>query len=222
MEEPSGTKWRMPPEQDYSGGPLRFVKKKFAMSTTDPVQPVLHRPKRADARRNHEKVVAAAREAFTERGASTSLEEIARRAEVGIGTLYRNFPNRQALLEAVYVDEVDSLCRSAAEFEGMAPWEGFAAWVRRLVRYLATKQALVHELFEYLDREAPLFQSCRSSLFAAGEPLLARAQEAGVVRPDTNLSEVIQMVGGIAKIPSAAPEQIDHIVEIALDGLRRR
>jgi AcrR family transcriptional regulator len=183
---------------------------------------LLRRPKRADARRNYDKVVAAAREAFAERGASTSLEEIARRAQVGIGTLYRNFPNRQALLEAVYVDEVGSLSRSAAEFEEMPPWEGFAAWVRRLVAYLATKHALAAELLEYMDRDAPLFQTCRASLFAAGEPLLARAQETGAVRPDTNLGEIIQIVGGIAKIPAVDPAQVDHMLEIALDGLRYR
>jgi AcrR family transcriptional regulator len=193
------------------------------MSTTDPIEQALpQRPKRADARRNYAKVVAAARDVFTERGTSTSLEEIARRAEVGIGTLYRNFPNRQALLEAVYVEELESLCRSAAEFDGLPPWDGFVGWVHGLVGYLATKQALAHELLEYLDRDAPLFQSCRAMLFAAGEPLLARAQHAEVVRPDTNLPEIIQMVGGIAKIPGAEPEQIDHMLQIALDGLRYR
>jgi AcrR family transcriptional regulator len=193
------------------------------MSTTDPVtQPLTHRPKRADAQRNYAKVVAAAREAFAERGTSTSLEEIARRAGVGIGTLYRNFPNRQALLEAVYVDELDSMCRSATEFEGMEPWEGFVAWVHRLVGYLATKQALAAELLEYIERDSPFFQSCRGSLFTAGEPVLARAQAAGAVRPDTDLHEIIHLVGGIAKIPAADPEQIDHILEIALDGLRYR
>ena len=193
------------------------------MSTIDPLEQALpQRPKRADARRNYAKVVAAAREAFAEHGASTSLEEIARRAEVGIGTLYRNFPNRQALLEAVYVEELESLCRSAAEFDGLAPWEDFAAWVNGLVGYLATKQALAHELLEYVDRDAPLFQSCRAMLYAAGEPLLARAQRAEVVRPDTNLAEIIQMVGGIAKIPGAEPEQIGHMLQIALDGLRYR
>jgi AcrR family transcriptional regulator len=188
--------------------------------STEQVLP--QRPKRADARRNYENVLAAARAAFAERGTSASLEEIARRAGVGIGTLYRNFPNRQALLEAVYVDELDRLCNSAAEFESMEPWEGFAGWVRGLVAYMATKHALAHELFEYLDRDAPLFQSCRASLFASGEPLLARAQAAGAVRPDTSLPEVIQMVGGISKIPAAEPEQIDHILQIALDGLRYR
>jgi AcrR family transcriptional regulator len=182
----------------------------------------LRRPKRADARRNYDKVVAAAREAFAERGTSTSLEEIARRAQVGIGTLYRNFPNRQALLEAVYVDEVENLCRSSAELSALPPWEAFAAWVDRVVGYLATKQALLQELLEYVDRDAPLFATCRQSLFAAGRPLLERAQDAQVVRADTDVAEVIQLVGGIAKIPGAEPEQIRHLVGIALDGLRRR
>jgi AcrR family transcriptional regulator len=180
------------------------------------------RPKRADARRNYEKILAAARDAFAERGASTSLEEIARRAEVGIGTLYRNFPNRQALLEAVYVDEVQDLCRSASELDGLAPWDAFVAWAHRLVGYLATKQALAHELLNYLDRDAELFKVCRVSLFEAGEPLLTRAQDAGVVRPDVSIGEVIQMVMGIAKIPAADPAQNQHILRVALDGLRYR
>jgi AcrR family transcriptional regulator len=191
------------------------------MNTTETLDQALpRRPKRADARRNYDKVLAAAREAFAERGNSTSLEEIARRADVGIGTLYRNFPNRQALLEAVYVDEVESLCRSAAKLDGLPPWDAFAAWVRRLVGYLATKQALAHELLEYLDRDAPLFKTCRASLMGAGQPLLERAQQAQTVRADTSLWDIIQMVGGIAKIPGAEPEQIEHILAIALDGLR--
>ena len=103
---------------------------------------LIARPKRADARRNYEKVLAAAREAFAEGGESTSLEEIARRAGVGIGTLYRHFPNRQALLEAVYVDEVEELCRSAAELDGADPWEALNGWFERFVAYLATKRAL--------------------------------------------------------------------------------
>src|ERR1700753_797185 len=94
------------------------------MSATDsPTEILVTRPKRADARRNYDKVIAAAREAFGESGASTSLEEIARRAEVGIGTLYRTFPNRQALLEAVYVGELEGLCDAAGELDGLEPWD---------------------------------------------------------------------------------------------------
>jgi AcrR family transcriptional regulator len=182
----------------------------------------LERPKRADARRNYEKVLTAAREAFAEGGESTALEEIARRAGVGIGTLYRHFPSRQALLEALYVNEVEEVCRSATQLDGADPWEALNGWFERLIAYFATKRALAHELLNYLDLDAPLFQDCRASLFAAGEPLLKRAQDAGVVRPDVEFSEVMQMVFGIAKIPASDPGQNDHILRIALDGLRYR
>jgi AcrR family transcriptional regulator len=193
------------------------------MNATDTAnQSLLQRPMRADARRNYEKVIAAARDAFAEGGSSTSLEEIARRAEVGIGTLYRHFPNRQALLEAVYVGEVEELCRSAADLDELPPWDALVAWLHRFVGYLATKQALASELLDYVDRDAALFQSCRVAMYAAGEPLLERAQQAHVARTDTNLPEVIQMVIGIAKIPTSDSGQIDHILDIALDGLRYR
>src|ERR1700761_8942102 len=119
------------------------------MTTTDTtVQELRPRPKRADARRNYDKVVAAAREAFAEGGTATSLEEIARRAEVGIGTLYRNFPNRQALLEAVYVGEVEDVSRSAEDFDGAEPWDALVGWLHRVVGYLVTKQALAQELLD--------------------------------------------------------------------------
>jgi AcrR family transcriptional regulator len=185
-------------------------------------QTLIERPKRADARRNYEKVLAAAREAFAEGGESTALEEIARQAGVGIGTLYRHFPNRQALVEALYVDEVEEVCRSAAELDGDDPWEALNSWFLRFIGYIATKQALAAELLNYLDPDAALFKVCRASLFEAGEPLLRRAQEAGVVRPDVEIGEVIQMVVGIAKIPTSDAAQTEHILRIALDGLRYR
>ena len=188
-----------------------------------PTQDLIARPKRADARRNYEKILAAAREAFAEGGEETSLEGIAKRAGVGIGTLYRHFPNRQALLEAVYVDEVEAVSRSAAELADSAePWEALNAWFERLIGYMATKRALAAELFDYMDKDASLFQVCRTSLFDAGEPLLKRAQEAGEVRSDVTISDVIHLVGGIGKMPTTDPAQVEHILRIALDGLRYR
>jgi AcrR family transcriptional regulator len=182
-------------------------------------QITLGSPKRADARRNHERVLAAAREAFAEGGESTALEEIARRAGVGIGTLYRHFPNRQALLEALYVNEVEEVCRTATQLGEADPWQALNDWFERLIGYLATKRALASELLNYLDQDAPLFKECRAGLFAAGEPLLKRAQDAGVVRPDVEFSQVMHMMVGISKIPSDR-DQIEHILRIALDGLR--
>jgi AcrR family transcriptional regulator len=193
------------------------------MSTTEsPPQTLLARPKRADALRNYEKVLAAAREAFAEGGESTALEEIARRAGVGIGTLYRHFPTRQALVEALYLDEVEEVCRSAAQLDDAEPWEALNRWFDRFIAYIATKQALASELLNYLDKDASLFKDCRAQLFAAGDPLLKRAQDAGVVRPDVDIAQVIQMVIGISKTPTSEPGQVEHLVRIALDGLRYR
>lgn len=214
------TKSEPPAEAVAAGTPAPEGQAQDAPAPGTLAELVARRPKRADARRNYDKVVAAARETFAESGSSASLEEIARRAEVGIGTLYRNFPNRQALLEAVYVEEVDQLCQSTTEFQALDPWEAFEAFAHRLVSYLETKQALAQELLDYVDREATVFMCCKQSLFKAGQPLLTRAQEAKVVRADTSLPEIIQLIGGIAKIQGAGPEQIDHILSIALDGLR--
>jgi len=180
----------------------------------------LQPPKRADARRNYEKLLAAARQAFAETGPDASLEEIARRAGVGIGTLYRHFPTRQTLLEAVYVDEVEALGRSAAELADLPPWEALTAWLRRYVSFAATKRALAEELSASIGSETTVFQLCRDSIFEAGEPLLERAQDAGVVRRDLSLIDVIRMVFGIAAIPGADPGQIERILDVALDGLR--
>jgi AcrR family transcriptional regulator len=191
------------------------------MSATPAETELVSRPKRADARRNYDKLIAAAREAFTERDRSASLEDIARRARVGIGTLYRHFPARGDLIEAVYIEEVQALADSAETFGDKDPWDALSAWLHRFIGYVATKQALADELFAS-GTDRPLFQSCRESLRVAGAPLLRRAQEAGEVRPDVDIDSVISMVGGIAKIPSDDPERVARILDVALDGLRYR
>jgi AcrR family transcriptional regulator len=178
-------------------------------------------PKRADARRNQESILTAARKAFAEGGESTSLEEIARRAGVGIGTLYRHFPSRQVLLETLYVNEVHEVCRSASQSEH-DPWKALSVWCEGLIDYLTTKRALAQELLKYLDEDAALFQECRSTVYAAGEPLLKRAQDAGVVRPDVEFAHVLHMLAGISRMPVGDPAQVTHVVRIALDGLRYR
>ena len=181
---------------------------------------VAERPKRADARRNYEKLLAAAKEAFTEADAAASLEDIARRAGVGIGTLYRHFPTRQILIEAVYVGEVEALSQSARDCAGLEPWDALTTWLRRFVQYVRTKQALINELFAD-GASSDVFASCRTTLYTAGEGLLARAQDAGVVRADVGIADVLHLVSGIAKITIADQEQIERVLEIALDGLRR-
>ena len=192
-----------------------------AMSATEINQPTLtRRPKRADARRNYDKLIAAGREAFTEKDSSASLEEIARRAGVGIGTLYRHFPTRTDLIEAVYVEEVQALCRSAGDLRDAPPWDALVGWLHRFIGYVATKHALAEELFAVADRDSEVFMSCRVAFYTAGEPLLRRAQEAGAVRPDVSIDDVVKMVGGIAKIQGADAVTVERILSVALDGLR--
>lgn len=181
---------------------------------------LLQRPKRSDARRNFDKLLSAARDAFNEDGTDASLEDIARRAGVGIGTLYRNFPTRQALLEAAYVQEVEAMARGAADVADLPPWDALVTWLERFVEYAATKRVIGEALVAYLDADAPVLQMCRAVLLEAGEPLVRRAQAAGVVRPDTDFLDIARMVGGIATIRNAEPEQIERIMAMALDGIR--
>jgi AcrR family transcriptional regulator len=191
-------------------------------TTTVHAEALARRPKRADARRNYDKLLAAAAEAFTADGPDASLEDIARRAGVGIGTLYRNFPTRQALLEAVYIDEVEEMSRSAEDLAELEPWEALVTWLRRYVSFANTKRALAKEMLETIDKDAQMFLACRTAITAAGEMLLRRAQDAGVVRDDVVFLDIGRMVAGIAAIPTADKEQIDRILDVALDGLRYR
>jgi AcrR family transcriptional regulator len=183
------------------------------------VTALAQRPQRADARRNYEKLVSAAREAFAEDGTSASLEDIARRAQVGIGTLYRHFPTRQHLLEAVYLDEVEAICRSAADLADLAPWDALVAWLRQFVGFAATKRALAQEMLGTIGSDAEVFRTCRVAISSAGDELLGRAQAAGAVRADANFTDIARLLGGIASIESD-PEQIERILDIVIDGLR--
>ncbi len=186
------------------------------MSQTE-IQP--QRPQRADARANHDKLVAAARALFTEKGTSAPLEEVAERAGVGIGTLYRHFPTRQALLEAVYVDEVEAMARAATELEELPPWDALSQWLHQYVGFAATKRALNEALME-TDPNSDVLLTCRTAIAGAGTTLVERAQHAGVVRNDTTFLDIVRMVGAIAMVPTEDPEQKNRLLELALDGLR--
>jgi AcrR family transcriptional regulator len=180
------------------------------------------RPQRTDARRNYDKLIAAARAAFTENGADASLENIAKQAGVGIGTLYRHFPTRQALLEATYLEEVEALCDSASEFADLEPWLAMVSWLDRFAEYASTKKALSAELLSTLGMESEVFKSCQVAIYAAGEPLVERAQAAGVVRSDVTFNDVVRLTSGIAMVRFAEPDQIRRLLRVALDGLRYR
>jgi AcrR family transcriptional regulator len=193
-----------------------------ATAAAGPSADEAERPLRADAKRNRELLMSAARAAFTEHGSAASLEDIARRAGVGVGTLYRHFPNRQALVEAVYVDEVEALCRSAADEIDGSSWDALVHWFNRFVDYVATKRALVDEMVATLGQDARIFRSCHDAIFAAGSPLLRRAMDDGFVRPDAEWMDVIRMVSGITMIKNSTPDEIRRVLAIAMDGLRYR
>jgi AcrR family transcriptional regulator len=187
-----------------------------SMSETDTQA---QRPKRADARRNYDTLVAAARAVFTEDGTSAPLEDVAERAGVGIGTLYRHFPTRQALLEAVYIDEVEAMARSAADLADLPAWDALSQWLHQYLGFAATKRALNEALVEAAPNSNVLL-SCRTAITGAGTELIERAQRAGVVRADTNFLDVVRMVAGIAMVPTDDSEQKTRLLELALDGLR--
>jgi AcrR family transcriptional regulator len=167
--------------------------------------------RRADAARNRDKILAVAREAFAAAEGDVSMAEISRRAGVGMATLYRNFPGRRELLEALYVDEVDAVCAAA---EGAT----FIAWLRRFFAFSTSKRHIAAELLTHTDSSDPVFDSNRDRVLAAGRPLLAAAQEAGEIRADLTLEQVLDMVIAIARIHGDGA-YVEPILEAALDGL---
>jgi AcrR family transcriptional regulator len=174
------------------------------------------RPHRKDAARNYDALLAAAREAFAEHGSEASLEDIARRAGVGIGTLYRNFPTRRHLFESVYADDVNTLVQVAQELADQEPWQALTAWLDRFAGYMVTKRAVR----EALNDESEIFAACRESMYAAGGPLLERAQEAGQARRDMDFVDLLRMVAGITATAFDDDAQRDRVLSIALDGVR--
>ncbi len=176
--------------------------------------------RRADAERNREKILGTARAAFAEPGAAVSMAEISRRAGVGMATLYRNFPGRRELLEALYVDEVDAICAAADTADGNTPGATLAAWLRRFVDFFASKHDIGIELLEQTDRDNPVFDSSRARVLAAGRPLLLAAQQSREVREHLTLEQVLDMVIAVSAI-RGEPGYLEPILQAALDGIRR-
>jgi AcrR family transcriptional regulator len=180
---------------------------------------------RADARRNYEKLLTAAAETFAERGADdVSLEEIAKRAGVGIGTLYRHFPNRQALLEAVYRDQVEALRARADELVATKPpAEALATWLRDLVDFGRTKRMLTSAMLTTVKRDSEVMTSSSQIMRGAAADILSGAQQAGVVRADANPADLMRLVHAISMTTEWAGddnEQADRLLALVLDGLK--
>jgi len=184
-----------------------------------PASPFPAPTRRADAERNRDKILTAARTAFADPDAEVSMAEISRRAGVGMATLYRNFPGRQELLEALYTDEVNAVCNAAQSVDGETPGTAFTAWLNRFFAFAASKRHLASELLKHTDRSNPLFDNNRARVIAAGRPLLAAAQRAHEVRDDLTLEQVLDMVTAIATIHGDT-RYLEPILQTALDGLR--
>jgi AcrR family transcriptional regulator len=175
--------------------------------------------RRADAERNRDKILTAARAAFAEPDAEVSMAEISRRAGVGMATLYRNFPGRQELLEALYTDEVDAVCKAAETVDGETPGAALVAWLHRFFAFTTSKRHIAAELLKQTDRSIPLFKNSRTRVIAAGRPLLAAAQDAGEVRGDITLEQILDMIVAIATIHGGTG-YTEPILQTVLDGLR--
>jgi AcrR family transcriptional regulator len=182
------------------------------------------KPMRADAQRNQQRLVSAALTAFTEHGTDdVSLEEIARRAGVGIGTLYRHFPTRQSLLEAVYQDQIEAL-RAEGEklITSLPPDEALEAWLHAMARFSATKRSLVGALMATIGKESEVVSACSTIIRTSADQMLSMAQEAGQVRADINSGDLLRLVHSISMTADRAtdPEQTGRMIALVLDGLR--
>ncbi len=178
------------------------------------------RPMRADARRNRERLVSTAREVFAEQGSGASMEAIAKQAGVGVGTLYRHFPNRFDIVEAVYQDDVEELVRAAEQAtEDLEPWDAVEAFFEAFLRYAKTKQALLSELQQAFEKNPELRSRMRERIDAAFDLVVERAKQAGVVREDVSGHDLTQLVSPICTNTSIPDDQTRRLINMILDGL---
>lgn len=184
----------------------------------------ISRPLRADARRNVDRLVAAAREAFAEHGPEASLDDIARSAGVGSGTLYRHFPTRLALLEAVYRDNVSRLAAEGDRLRATAPpGDALIAWLGAFVGYVSIKRGLATALTRGLGNDADVFAQCHGVMTRTGDALLADAKAAGSIRAEVELKDLIRLAGAIGAAADNSPEGpalSERLLKLAIDGVR--
>lgn len=177
---------------------------------------------RADAQRNYDRLVAAAREVFAEQGADAPLDDIAQHAGVGNATLYRHFPTRQALLEAVFHGHIDALCRQADELRSASsPGTALKEWLGEVVAYGSAKRGLAASLLAALGEES---SACRAAVFEAAQGLLTRAQDAGEVRADVSAGQVFKLVNAVALVTETEPDaagQATSLLDLIFDGLAK-
>lgn len=183
------------------------------------------RPMRADARRNYERILAAAGAVVAQHGAEASLEEIARHAGVGSATLHRHFPSRQALLEAVFKDRVETLCAKAHDL-AVEPDPGAAlvTWLQAVGAHAVTNRGLGASLMPGAG-DPTLGDTCHTMIVNAGSELLARAHQAQAVRPDVTITQLLKLVGAIALATEHDHDgaaEADRLLTLVIDGVHPR
>ncbi|KIF00598.1 TetR family transcriptional regulator [Streptomyces sp. RSD-27] len=180
------------------------------------------RPLRADAQRNRDKILSAAVRVFAEEGLEAHLERIAKKAGVGSGTLYRNFPTREALIEAAYRNELIRLCDAAPELLAtLAPREALRAWTGRFIDYATAKLGMADALRALVESGVNPYAQSHEMMMAALTSLLAAGTEAGTIRSDISATDLFAALTGIA-LTSGKPEQreqAERLLDLTLDGL---
>jgi AcrR family transcriptional regulator len=181
------------------------------------------RAQRCDAVRNHDCLLEAASDAFAERGVDASLEDVAKRAGVGIGTLYRHFPTRDALVEGVYRRNVELLCASADELRAtLPPDEALAQWMQRFVAYVASKKGLATYLKSVVSADSDLFVSTHDKVRATISSLVDDAAAAGAIRSGVEGMDLLRALSGVCLMSDqpGGPEQGAKVASLLMDGLR--
>jgi AcrR family transcriptional regulator len=185
-------------------------------------QPAQRKP-RTDAQRNRGRILEVAKEAFARSGANTSLDDVARQAGVGAGTLYRHFPTRDALLEAVYHSEVAKLAAAERELsEKLPPVEALRAWMLLFVDYIAEKHIIAPALNTIVGGPSKLYESSRAQITGAIEALVKRAINSGDIRKDLDAFDLLRALIGVSNVASAPDWQqsAKRLVDILILGSR--
>ena len=181
------------------------------------------RKPRADSLRNRERILEVAKEAFTHQGATASLDEIAKQAGVGAGTLYRHFPTRDVLIEGVYRNEVEKLAAAAARFaETMSPIEALRAWMLLLVDYIAAKHIIAPALNSVVGGPSRLYEGSRTMIQGAIDGLAKRAKRSGDLRRDLDAYDLLRALIGVSHVGSGTDWQQSarRLVDILIAGSR--
>jgi AcrR family transcriptional regulator len=189
---------------------------------TSAAQKTARKP-RADAQRNRERILEVAKQVFTRRGVEASMDEIAKRARIGPGTLYRHFPSRDDLLAAVYISEVEKLAEAQKKFSAeLPPVEALRAWMLVFIDYIAAKKIIAPALNAMAGGPSQVYQQSTRVMGEAANALASRAVASGDLRPDVDPMDMLRAIYGVSSAGSASdwPAKARRFVEILIQGSR--